>query len=619
MLYFSKDFEILWEKGSAKGFMALKLDMSKAYDQVEWGFLASLMRQFSFVKGWVKVIMDCVTTPEYKSLSLLFSLAKARSELVGFRCSRLGPRVTHLLFADDSLVFGRANEGDTETIKRILLTYEAVSGDGTQVRAFKDPWLPRSRTFQPLTRRINDDCHWQYNLSPEKFRLSCEAFEVLMTTLWWLWYDRNSVLFGNKKSRLDIIPDLANNYLPEFKNPPLMSTCMSILWDLQSNPWSAKPLCWPGCLAMMLSLGRPAMGPARGGWPAPEKFELEEVILVRGRRDRTFSILPDRSLGHYDARGNPLNGLGAPSVVGLDHVLVQSLVPKILGAKQPKTRWVSLASALPVEAFDKLITSGLCGQLLDVWLVPSAPEVARMPTAGVSCPRDGQGPDLDDEEAPLSRIVQNLERRERALHRRLARGGQVGDASLHIGPRGLAFDRPTRHVPTFRDKGKAVVVSSDISSSDADDMSSRLRGLAGPAPAGLPIVQPVFPGTRRPNRGAGSAVGRKAAESATRCIERALMKTSSARDDSMGSSDAFQERVKVLEASLAAKDKVNFEIEFGLIERTLARGRALFENQMATDQTAAYREQSSSRARDEVLADQLVEEVAGQDVTHQAG
>lgn len=46
-------------------FMAIKTDMSKAYDRVEWCFLETLLERFGFNRVIVRWIMACVSTVSY--------------------------------------------------------------------------------------------------------------------------------------------------------------------------------------------------------------------------------------------------------------------------------------------------------------------------------------------------------------------------------------------------------------------------------------------------------------------------------------------------------------------------------------------------------------------------
>jgi hypothetical protein len=45
--------------------MAIKLDISKAYDKVEWGFLNVVMKRLGFARRWIRLMLMCGQTTNY--------------------------------------------------------------------------------------------------------------------------------------------------------------------------------------------------------------------------------------------------------------------------------------------------------------------------------------------------------------------------------------------------------------------------------------------------------------------------------------------------------------------------------------------------------------------------
>lgn len=149
------------KKRGPDGYAAVKLDMSKAYDRVEWSFLEKMLLKLGFHTGWVQVIMNCVSTVTYRikvngelteeispqcglrqgdpispylfllcaeAFSCLLHEAEVRGELTGVKVCHSAPSINHLLFADDSLLLLKTDEWSAYHLQNILSLYEDCSG-----------------------------------------------------------------------------------------------------------------------------------------------------------------------------------------------------------------------------------------------------------------------------------------------------------------------------------------------------------------------------------------------------------------------------------------------------------------------------------------------------------
>ncbi|GAU18647.1 hypothetical protein TSUD_124800 [Trifolium subterraneum] len=144
-----------------RGELALKIDISKAYDKVDWGFLRGVLTRMGFGDRWIRWIMMCVSSINYsvlmnydkvgpiipglglrqgdplspylfilvaEGLTSLIHQAVGRGDVHGARICRGTPEVSHLLFADDCFLFCRASVVEVNHLMNILHTYELASG-----------------------------------------------------------------------------------------------------------------------------------------------------------------------------------------------------------------------------------------------------------------------------------------------------------------------------------------------------------------------------------------------------------------------------------------------------------------------------------------------------------
>lgn len=140
--------------------MAVKLDMSKAYNRVEWPYLEATLWDLGFQEQWIVLVMPCVTTVNYsilvngrsgttftpsrglrqvdllspylflfcaEGLSSMLSRVEHRGNIQGVATARGDNKISYLFFADNNIPFCNTSLLDWIKGKTILKNYERAS------------------------------------------------------------------------------------------------------------------------------------------------------------------------------------------------------------------------------------------------------------------------------------------------------------------------------------------------------------------------------------------------------------------------------------------------------------------------------------------------------------
>jgi len=144
-----------------KGYFVIKVDLAKAYDMISWDFISRILSEINFPEALINVIIHSVTNVESNvkwngaredyfrpqrgirqgepispylfvlcmdKLSHMILHEVNQGKWKSIKVGRRGPEVSHLMFADDLLLFGEATEIQMQCATHILHQFCMLSG-----------------------------------------------------------------------------------------------------------------------------------------------------------------------------------------------------------------------------------------------------------------------------------------------------------------------------------------------------------------------------------------------------------------------------------------------------------------------------------------------------------
>jgi hypothetical protein len=348
------------QRNYGEEFCGNKLDLSKAYDRVDWGFLKSLMEKLGSQRKWVQWVMTCVSTVRYSvrfngvpshsfslsrglrrgdplssylfllvanGLSTLLRHYEGLGQIEGLIVCRRAPSITHLLFVDDSLLFYRANHEQAAAVKQLLSTFEKCTGQ--QLSPSKCSLLmneSRDSGFRDQVRdllgvqRIDFEAKYLGLPTPAGrvkrgvFQPLVERFQKRMTA----WKEKELSAAGKEILIKSIAQALPNYVMSVFKLP--VTLCDSLMRHIKAYWWGSengrRRVQWVPWERLIMPKGF-------GGMGFRDLRLVNQALLAKQAWRLIFS--PDSLCARVYPKGNLLDtviaGDASPSWRGIEHGL----------------------------------------------------------------------------------------------------------------------------------------------------------------------------------------------------------------------------------------------------------------------------------------------------------
>ena len=271
--------------------MAVKTDMSKAYDRLEWEFIEAVLLRMGFHSKLVNWIVQCVSYVTYsflingsprgrvrpsreirqgdplspylfilcsEVLSGLCNRAQEDGSLNGIRVARGSHFINHLLFADDTMFFLQSDKTSREALKGILKRYEAASGQ--LINAEKSAITFSSMTLSSLRHAVKNDLQIQkegrtgkYLGLPEHFgRRKKDLFAGIVDRIKQKasgWSNRFLSSAGKLVMLKSVLSPIPSHSMTCFKSPKsltkrIQSAVTRFLWDDRTGKKKMACVAW---------------------------------------------------------------------------------------------------------------------------------------------------------------------------------------------------------------------------------------------------------------------------------------------------------------------------------------------------------------------------------------